>query len=147
MVYRFLTLAAQPLMYIIKGFIVLLGLLPLTQPLCMLFDTDLVALVDPWKLPVMRLLSQVVKVAVGQLSAFSGNLHGETSGDAVGALAVHQSESLEVPWRKDWGHLREHTWTHNQAPAMRICDCDWKHGREKSVHDKTKTGSWLYKQK
>lgn len=67
----------------------------------MLFGTDLVSLVDPWKLPVMRLLSQVVKVAVRQLSAFSGNLHSEASGDAVGALTVHQSESLEVPWRKD----------------------------------------------
>ncbi|TNN39018.1 hypothetical protein EYF80_050810 [Liparis tanakae] len=54
-----------------------------------------------WKLPVMRLLSQVIKVGVGQLSALGGNLHGETSGDAVGALAVHQSESLEVSWRKD----------------------------------------------
>ncbi len=64
----------------------------------MLFDTDLVSLVDPWELPVMRLLSQVVKVAVGQLSAFSRNLHSETSGDAVGALTVHQSISLEVPW-------------------------------------------------
>lgn len=62
---RFLTPAAQPLTYIVKRFIVLLGLLPLTQPLCTLFDTDLVPLVDPWKLPVMRLLSQVVKVAVG----------------------------------------------------------------------------------
>lgn len=80
---------------------VLVGLLPLIQPLYVLFDTDLVPLVDPWKLPVMRLLSQVVKVGVGQLSAFSGNLHCEPSGDAVGALAVHQSESLEVPWRKD----------------------------------------------
>lgn len=49
----------------------------------------------------MRLLSQVVEVGVGQLSAFSGNLHGETSGDAVGTLTVHQSESLEVPWRED----------------------------------------------
>lgn len=67
----------------------------------MLFDTDLVSLVDPWKLPVVGFLSQVVKIAVGQLSAFSGNLHGETSRDAVGALTVHQSKSLEVPWRKD----------------------------------------------
>lgn len=67
----------------------------------------------------MRLLSQVVKVAVGQLSAFSGNLHSETSGDAVGALSVHQSESLEVPWRKDWGHLQEHIWKRNQAPVKK----------------------------
>lgn len=85
----------------IKGLKVLLGLLPLIWPLHVLFDTDLVSLVDPWKLPVMRLLSQIVEVAVGQLSAFGGNLHSETSGDAVGALTVHQSESLEVPWRED----------------------------------------------
>lgn len=49
----------------------------------------------------MRLLSQVVEVAVRELSAFGGNLHGETGGDAVGALTVHQSESLEVPWSED----------------------------------------------
>lgn len=73
-----------------------------------LFDTDLVSLVDAWKLPVVRLLSQVVEVAVGQLSAFGGNLHGETSRDAVGALAVHQRESLEVPRSEGRGHLQGH---------------------------------------
>lgn len=52
---------------------------PLTLQQQVLFETDLVSLEDLWKLPVMRLLSQVVKVAVGQLSAFGGNLHGETS--------------------------------------------------------------------
>lgn len=65
----------------------------------------------------MRLLSQVVEVAVRELSAFGGNLHGETGGDAVGALTVHQSESLEVPWSEDWGHLQEHVWKGNQAPV------------------------------
>lgn len=56
----------------------------------------------------MRFLPQVVKVAVGQLSSFGGNLHGETGGDAAGALLVHQSESLEVPWREHCGDLQEH---------------------------------------
>lgn len=70
--------------------------------------TDLVSLVGPWKLPVMRLLAQVVKVAVGELRPFSGNLHGEARRDAVGALLVDQSESLEVPWRKHGGDLQAH---------------------------------------
>lgn len=64
----------------------------------MLLETDLVILEDPRKLPVMRLLSQVIKVGVGQLSAFSGNLHSETGGDTVGALAVNQRKTLEVSW-------------------------------------------------
>lgn len=90
----------------------------------MLFDTDLVSLVDPRKLPVVRLLSQVVKVAVRQLSAFSGNLHCETGRDTVGALTIHQGESLEVPWWKDWGHLKEHIWKYSQA--FEILKILWK---------------------
>lgn len=80
---------------------ILLSLLPLVESLYALFKTDLVSLVDIWKLPVVRLLSQVVKIAVGQLGAFGGNLHSKPGGDAVGALTVHQCKSLEVPWRKD----------------------------------------------
>lgn len=56
----------------------------------------------------MRLLSQVVEVAVGQLGAFGGDLHSEAGGDAVLELSVHQSEILEVSWRKDCGDLQEH---------------------------------------
>lgn len=74
----------------------------------LMLATDLVSLVGPWKLPVMRLLAQVVKVAVGELCSFSGNLHGEARGDAVGALLVDQSESLEVAWRKHRGDLQVH---------------------------------------
>lgn len=74
----------------------------------------------------MRFLSQVVKVAVGQLSAFGGNLHSETSGDAVGALSVHQSEPLEVAWRKDRRHLREHICKCNQADCRSILEKEAK---------------------
>lgn len=69
------------------------------------WSTDLVSLVGPWELPVMGLLAQEVEVAVGELRSLGGNLHGEPGGDAVGALLVHQSESLEVPWRKHRGDL------------------------------------------
>lgn len=72
----------------------------------MLLGTDLVSLVDAWKLPVVGLLSQVVKVAVGQLRALGGDLHGESGRDAAGTLAVHQSEVLEVPTSKHRGHLQ-----------------------------------------
>lgn len=58
----------------------------------------LVSLEGPGKLPIVRLLPQVVKVAVRQLSALSGNLHRETGRDAVGALTIYQGESLEIPW-------------------------------------------------
>jgi len=57
----------------------------------------------------VRLLAQVVEAGVGQLRALCGNLHGEAAGDSVGALTVHQSEALEVPWSKDGGNLRENT--------------------------------------
>lgn len=79
----------------------------------LMFNTDLVSLVGSWKLPVMRLLAQVVKVAVGELRSFSGNLHGEARRDAVGALLVDQGEPLEVPWRKHRGDLQVHTRKHN----------------------------------
>ena len=57
----------------------------------------------------MGLLVQVVKVAVGELTAVGGHLHGEARGDAVGALAVHQSVVLEVPRSEDGGDLATHT--------------------------------------
>lgn len=82
-------------------FICSMGVFSLLHLWYILFNTDLITLVNSWKLPVVRLLSQVVKVTVGQLSAFSGNLYSETSGNATGALTVDQSESLKVPWRKD----------------------------------------------
>lgn len=69
-------------------------------------STDLVSLVGPWKLPVMRLLAQVVKAAVGELRSFGGHLHREARRDAVSALLVDQSESLEVPRRKRRGDLQ-----------------------------------------
>lgn len=79
--------------------------------------THLVALVGPWKLPVMRLLAQVVEAAVGELRSFSGNLHAEARGDAVGALLVDQSESLEVPWREHRGDLQAQTRKGNYPTA------------------------------
>lgn len=92
----------------------------------LMFSADLVSLVGPWKLPVMRLLAQVVKVAVGELRSFSGNLHGEARRDAVGALLVDQRESLEVPWRKHRGDLQVHRrkGTHpTQREHLRLPGC------------------------
>lgn len=73
---------------------------------CALFlATDLVSFVNIWKLPVVWPLSQVVEVAIGKLSAFSGDLHSETRGYTIGSLTVHQSKSLEVSWSKHGGNL------------------------------------------
>lgn len=68
--------------------------------------THLVALVGPWKLPVVRLLAQVVEAAVGELRSLGGNLHAETCGDAAAALLVDQGQTLEVPRREHRGHLQ-----------------------------------------
>lgn len=72
---------------------------------CPPLDTDLVSSVGLWKLPEVRLLTQIVKVAVGQLSALGGNFHSETGGNAICSLTVHQSKSLKVSWKEGWGHL------------------------------------------
>lgn len=63
--------------------------------------THLIPLESPGQLPIVGLLAQVVKVAVGELGAVSGQLHGETGGDTVGELTVDQSKALEVAWGKD----------------------------------------------
>ena len=63
----------------------------------------------------MGLLVQVVEVAVGELGAVGGHLHGEARGDAVGPLAVDQSVVLEVPRSEDGGDLGRHTHVRNRT--------------------------------
>ena len=63
--------------------------------------THLIPLESPEQPPIEGPLAQVVKVAVGELGAVSGHLHGESGGDTDGALPVDQSKALEVAWGKD----------------------------------------------
>lgn len=55
----------------------------------------------------MGLLSKIVKVSVGELCSICGQLYGEATVNAVGALAVYKSKTLEVARGENGGNLEK----------------------------------------
>lgn len=67
----------------------------------------LVPLVGGWQLPVVGVRGQLPKALVGQVGLGVPRLHPKAAAHVGAALAVHQGESLGIPWGKGCPDLRD----------------------------------------